>query len=208
MRRFVGWFLALLGAAALALGAVVAGAFGPDDTLVLGPHRMSATGPALVTAPRVVPYAGPTLRVTATLDDPTGQVFVGFGQDVNVRDYLDQTAYTRVDKVSLLPWRAETTEVQGSLPLVPDPEQLSWWFGRAAGAGSATAAVPLPDAPVDVVILQPTATSGFGVDVIVSVVQDGSFVGGLATLLAGVGLIVVGLVLVRRRGADSTAVPR
>lgn len=193
----------LLGVVALAIGTTVAIAFGPDDTLSVGPHELSTTGMAVITAPGVLPYSGPTLQVTATVSRPTSTVFVGVGHDVDVRDYLSKAAYTRIDRVSL-PWRTETTQVPGTTRALTDPSELTWWLTSASGSGAAAVTFPLPDAPIDVVATDVDSAPGFTTDVTVRIVQEGVFAGAVGLLVGGVGPLVAGPLLLRSRriGAD------
>lgn len=201
MRRIGGWLLALLGVAALAAGAIVAVTFGPDDTVTLGPHQLSSTGAALISAPGAISYAGPTLQVTAALERPNARVFIGVGHDVDVRDYLSEATYTQIDEVSL-PWRTSTSEVPGRAASVSDPTALTWWLTSASGRGAATVTFPLPAAAIDVVVIDVDGATGFTTDVTVSVISQGAFVGAAALLVGGVGLLVVGSLVLRRRSAS------
>lgn len=202
MQRVAGWFLALLGVAALVVASAAAIAFGPDDTVALGPHELTTTGTALVTAPRVLPYAGPTLEVTATAVHGRSSVFVGVGHDVDVRDYLSHAAYTQIDEVSL-PWRAHTTAVPGRRHAGTSPAELTWWLTSASRRGGATVTFPLPDAPIDVVIMDLDRAPGFTTEVTVRVVQEGVFAGAVGLLLGGVGLLVAARLVLRLRSTPA-----
>jgi hypothetical protein len=208
VQRLVGWLLMGVGALALLAGAVTAAAFGTDDNVTLGPHRFTGTGCALVTAPRVISFAGPTLTLTATLVHSHAPVFIGVGSDVDVRDYLQRASYTRVDSVSL-PWRVDTTMVNGPRSAVADPRALDWWLTTAAYPHKATAAVPLPDAPIDVVVmdLAGTRSRNFTVDVVARITIPGSFAGGLAVAVAGVGLLAAGAAIRRATSRTPSGVP-
>lgn len=205
MRRVSGWFLVLVGVAALIGGTTVAVAFGPDDTLAVGPHELSTTGVALISAPGALSYAGPTLQVTAAAEQPSSSVFVGVGHDVDVRDYLSDAAYTQIDKVSL-PWRARTTSVPGRSRPVTDPTQLTWWLTAGSGRGVTTVTFPLLDAPIDVVVIVDRAP-GFTAEVTVGVIQEGAFPGAMGVLLGGVGLLAAGRLVLRGRSPSTTRTP-
>lgn len=196
MRRVSGWLLVLVGVAALIAGLAVAVAFGSDDTLAVGPHEISTTGVALISAPGALSYAGPTLEFTATAQQPDAQVFVGVGHDVDVRDYLSGAAYTQVDEVSL-PWRTDTTDVPGRTRPITDPSELSWWLTTGSGRGAATVMLPLLDAPIDVVVVVADGTPGFTTEVTVGILQEGVFPGAMGVLLGGVGLLVAGRLVLR-----------
>jgi hypothetical protein len=200
MRRVSGWLLVLVGVAALIVGLAVAVAFGPDDTLAVGPHQISTTGVALISAPGALSYAGPTLQVAATAEQPGAPIFVGVGHDVDVRDYLSGSAYTQIDKVSL-PWRAETSDVPGRTRPIADPSELTWWLTTGSGRGAATVMLPLLDAPIDVVVIIADGAPGFTTEVTVGILQEGIFPGAMGVLLGGVGLLVAGRLVLRGSSA-------
>ena len=202
MRGVVGWLLVLLGLAALTLGSAVAIAFGSDDTLAVGPHELATTGMAISTAPAALPYAGPTMQITARVERPASTVFIGVGHHVDVRDYLAGTAYTRIDKVSL-PWRTDITQVQGRTPALTDPAQLTWWLTSTSANTVATLSFPLPDVPVDVVVIDVDRAPGFITDVTVRVTQEGVFAGAVALLVSGAGLLVAGVLVLRGRSSGA-----
>jgi hypothetical protein len=206
MRRVGGWLLVFLGLAGVALGTAAAVAFGPDDSLTLGPHQLSTSSAVLITAPSVLPYSGPTLRVTATTDEPTESVFVGVGHDVDVRDYLSETAYTRLDKVSL-PWRTVASEVSGQDRPRVAPAVLDWWLASASGRARATVSLPVPATAVDVVIINGDFTPGLATEVTVSIVLEGAFLGGLGLLLGGIGLLVAAWLLLRQNSTPRRRPP-
>jgi hypothetical protein len=207
MRTVIGWLLMALGGLAVLLGGVVASVFGSDDTVMMGPHQLATPGSAIVTAPSVLPYAGPTLLLSATSPRRSAKLFIGVGRDENVRNYLAQTTYTRIESVSL-PWSVQQARVlpEGTQrgKFLGGPEQLPWWLSRStgtAGTGSVTATVPLPDSPIDLVVMDLHHLRGFAVDMTVGVEQPGIFLAAIAVALAGVGLGGVGWVL--RRSAAS-----
>ncbi|MDQ3307133.1 MAG: hypothetical protein M3499_02045, partial [Actinomycetota bacterium] len=151
-------------------------------------------GIAVVTAPGAVAYSGPTVELTVTREG-SAPVFVGVGYDVDVRDYLTATTYTQVDSISI-PLDVETSEVDGAGLPETRPGDLDWWLVSGSGRGSATVTFPLPDAAVDVVVMDPDLRPGLDVSVTVGVVRQGAFMGGLAVSLGGAGLGVVGWMLI------------
>jgi hypothetical protein len=210
MRRLFGWLLLLLGSVTAIVGVAVVVVFGPDSRLTLGPHRLTTTGRALVTAPGVIPYAGPTLTLTGATPDGSSPVFIGVGNDVDVRDYLSGTAYTRIDSLSL-PWHVQVTNRRGRGGQPANPRNLSWWLTSSVHPGGATVTLPLPDAPVDIVVMQLAGgshTSGFTVDVRATIGIPGSFAGGLALLVAGGGLLAAGWAVRRAAGTGPPISPR
>lgn len=196
MRRVAGWLLVLLGALLVLLGCTAAVVVGPDDEVASGPHSFASDGTAIVTAPEAIQYAGPTVRITvaSSSDRP---LFVGLAHDVDVRDYLAGSAYTRVDTLDL-PWDTTTSRVDGQGTPDRPPAKLDWWLVSDTGPGEAAMTFTLLDDSVDVVVTNADLRPHLRVHVTATVLRPGAFVGGLAAALAGLGLAAVGGVLVGR----------
>lgn len=193
MRRAIGWLVILVGIVAMLGGAFLAAAFGPDNTLVSGPHAFASDGIAVVTAPRAIAYAGPTVRIDVDVAEATDPVFVGVGRDLDVRDYFHGSAFTRIDELSV-PWDTVTSEVEGDGDPAADPRDLDWWLVQDTGTGSASITLALPEQTVDVVVMDPDRNPGFAPEITVAVVQKGSFAFGLALAVAGLGIVLAGWV--------------
>ncbi|MGH3447149.1 MAG: hypothetical protein ACRDP4_05955 [Nocardioidaceae bacterium] len=198
MRRAVGWLLLVVGVGCCIVGVVAAIAFGPDDTVSSGPHGFSSKGAAIITAPTAIAYSGPTVELTASTPSPTKPVFVGVAYDVDVRDYLAGASYTRVETISV-PWDTTQQQVAGDATSKRGPRGLDWWLVSSAGNGSATVTFPLPEAPVDIVVMDPDRAQGFRTHITVKVVQDGIFVVALAAIVGGLGACGAGWILARIR---------
>lgn len=205
MRRTGGWLLVLLGVLLVLLGCTAAVVFGPDNEVASGPHSFASDGTAIATAPEAIQYAGPTVRI-AVVSSSDRPLFVGLAHDVDVRDYLAGSAYTRVDSLDL-PWDTTTSRVGGQDTPGRPPAELDWWLVSDTGPGKASLAFTLPDDAVDVVVANADLRPHLRVQATVTVVRPGAFVGGLAAALAGLGLAAVGGVLVGRihRADDSDA---
>jgi hypothetical protein len=194
MRRAGGVVVLQLGVLLVILGALGAIAFGPDNRVTPEPLPLSSLGIAVITAPAALAYSGPTVELTVTRDG-SAPVFVGVGYDVDVQDYLTATPYTQVDSISI-PLEVKTSEVDGAGLPEARPGDLDWWLVSDSGRGSATVTLPLSDAAVDVVVMDPYLRPVLDVSVTPGVVRRGAFVGGLALSLAGVALGVVGWMLI------------
>src|SRR4051812_15540799 len=143
MRRGLDWLLVVLGSLVTVVGAAAALAFGPDNRVATAPHAFTSTSAVIATAPAALAYSGPTLEVTAAA--PDRRVFVGLGHDVDVRDYLAPTAYTRIDTIDV-PWSTKTTAVDGDLDPAALPRDTDFWLVSATGKDRATLRFPMPDA--------------------------------------------------------------
>jgi hypothetical protein len=191
MRRRGGLALIALGVLSVLLGAALAVAFGPDNEIGTGPHRLSTRGQAIVTAPEALAWAGPQVRLTVHSVDPGRSLFLGVAHDVDVRDFLDGVPQTRIDTIAL-PWRVTTTPIPGSGLPKGDPSDVAWWYADTQGHGTASLTWRLPDTAADVVILDPLGGDGLTVDVTAAVVAPGAFVVGLALVVLGLGVAVFG----------------
>ncbi|MDQ4006867.1 MAG: hypothetical protein M3211_02070, partial [Actinomycetota bacterium] len=152
MRRLGGLALIALGVLSVLAGVALVAAFGPDDRMATGPHRLSTPGQAIVTAPEALAYAGPRVELTVRSVGGARDLFVGVGHDVDVRDFLDATPRTRIDTIDI-PWQVSTTRLPGGgFPKGP-PAGLGWWIAEAQGRGAVTLRWHLPDVAADVLIL-------------------------------------------------------
>ncbi len=202
MRRAGGLALLALGVLSVLLGAALAAAFGPDDRMGTGPHRLSTPGQAILTAPQALAYSGPTVQLSVRSPDPQRELFLGVGHDVDVRDFIADTPHTRIDAIEI-PWRLSTTPVGGGGFPKGDPGDVEWWIADARGRGQAVLTWRLPDTAADVVILDPEGNRGLTVDVHAAVVAPGVFVVGLALVVLGLGLAVFGWALLSARTAPA-----
>jgi hypothetical protein len=194
-RRPLGWLCVVVGAALALFGLVIAVLFGPDNRLSSGPHGFTSAGAAVVTAPAALDWTGGTVEVTAS--SPGRTVFVGLADHVDVEDYLAGTAYTRVDDIDV-PWHADTSAVAGNKAIAVVPTDADFWLVRSASDDEASVRFPLPDAAVDLVVMDADAKPDFQVDLTMALVRDGAFISGLALVVIGLGVAVAGLLLLRR----------
>src|ERR1044072_2035931 len=101
MRRRGGLALIALGVLSVLMGSALAAAFGPDNEMGTGPHRLSTRGQAIVSAPEALAWAGPQGRLTLDSVHPERSLFLGVGHDVDVRDFLDGAARTQIDTIEI-----------------------------------------------------------------------------------------------------------
>ncbi|MPZ61649.1 MAG: hypothetical protein GEU93_10210 [Propionibacteriales bacterium] len=200
MRRLGG--LALLGMAVLGIlvGVALAVFFGQDNRMDTGPHRLQTGTAAIVTAPQAIAIAGPRVELEVAAVEPDRNLFVGVGHDVDVRDLLGQTPRTRIDSVEL-PWRIETSGVDGSGVPRSAPEDADWWIEQDQGRGRATVAWDLPDTAIDVVILDRDGREDLAVDVTATWEAPGAFVTGIALAVFGLGVGIFGWAVITTRVA-------
>lgn len=198
MRRLGGLALIALGVLGVVLGVALAVAFGPDNRMATGPHRLSTPGQAILTAPEALAYSGPRVQLTVAAADRQRELFLGVGHDVDVRDFLAGTPRTRIDTIEI-PWRVSTTPVRGDGSPKGDPADVGWWIADAQGRGTAELTWRLPDTAADVVILGRDGAGGLTVDVTAAVLAPGAFVVGLAMVVIGLGVVVFGWALLTSR---------
>lgn len=207
MRRLGGVCLLVAGLLSVLAGAVLAVAFGPDDRLGTGPHRLSSEASVITTAPHAIVYAGPEVELTVTSRGGARDLFVGVGHHVDVVDLLADTRRTRVERIDL-PWEVSTSTVGGSGSPRAAPTEVDWWYAQATGDGAATISWTLPEDGGDVVIADLAGRDGLTVDITAAVLVPGVFVVGAAMLVIGVGIAVLGWAVLtsgerpRRRAAN------
>lgn len=198
MRRAVGWLMVSLGAVAGIAGVGLAGVFGPDNALSSGSHSVTAIGAGFVSAPAAMRFFTPTVEIQVIAADENRELFLGVAHHVDVDDFMADSAYTRVDRVGL-PWTFETTAVPGG-PLPADPAQLDWWLLKQSGTGSLQVRLPLPKAPVELVLVDPSGDDRLDARVQFEVVVRGTFYAGLGLMLLALGLLTAGWAMRRRPG--------
>ncbi|NIK55772.1 hypothetical protein [Kribbella shirazensis] len=211
-RITLGLLLALTGLLATAAGAFAAfWLVGPDNTISTPSRELDSAGVAVVSAPSLLDRHGPTLRVTVAGDKP---LFVGVGQDLDVRDYLSGAAHTRLVQFEP-PARFGTQDLKGSTGKLTPPGELDWWVAQSA-PGSQSLSWPIQDGRYDVVVMNADGTPAVGAQVTFGVQVHRLF--GICLLVLGAGVLVLtlGLVLMLRRRparkvteklADTTEIP-
>lgn len=200
MRRSGGLALIALGVLSVLVGVTFAVAFGPDDRLSTGPHRLSSPGPVIVTAPQALAYAGPRVELRVTAERPGTPLFLGVAHDVDVRDFLGDTPRTMIETIAI-PWDVTTRQVRGDGSPKGSPQQPGWWIAQARGEGETAMMWTLPDSAADVVILDEDGQGGLTVEVTAALLAPGAFVAGLAGVVLGLGIGVFGWAVLTTRVA-------
>jgi hypothetical protein len=204
-RTALGLLLTLAGLVVTVTGAVAAfWLVGPDNTISTPSRGLSSTGLAVITAPNLLDRHGPTLHVTATGDRP---LFVGVGQDLDLRDYLAGASHTRVIRFDP-PATYSTQDMRGGTARLTPPGELDWWVAKSA-PGSQSVAWPIQDGRYDVVVMNADGTPAVGARVTFGIQVQRAF--GISLLVLGAGIVLLALGLaaltVRRRSAGSTRLP-
>jgi len=200
-RITLGLLLALTGLVATVAGAVAAfWLVGPDNTVSTSSRELASNGLAVVTAPTLLDRHGPTLHVTASGDKP---LFIGVGQDLDVRDYLSGAAHTRVIRFDP-PDAFGTQDMRGGNRKLTPPGQLDWWVAQSA-PGSQSISWPLQDGPYSVVVMNADGTPAVGAQVSFGIQVHRLFGICLLVLGAGVLILALGLALMFRRRTRATA---
>lgn len=183
--------LALLGALLAVAGIVGAAYVGPDDTVVLDEHRVTAArGAPLVTVPSLFSYDDLRLTVRARSEGP---VFLGAGEPVDVRDYVRDA---RVFEVTGINRDGSTrgARVNGeALPVAP--ERVGFWSEQAFGSGTQQLRLT-GDEPFQLVVAS-QGRADAPVSLAVGATLPGLFWACLSVAAAGVLLLLVGLVWAR-----------
>ncbi|GAA2755426.1 hypothetical protein GCM10009872_07860 [Actinopolymorpha rutila] len=207
-RVVTGVLAGLLGLLAAVAGGVAAfGLIGPDDVLTAGTHRLTTKGVAIATTPDLIGYYDARLVVTAEPARRGQQVFVGVGNDVDVRSYLAGSAGARVVDFGF-PSTMRTRPVAGSADRRVPPDRLGWWVAEESGSGARTLSWRLADGPYDVVVMNADGRPGVDVRVTAGVEFPGAFRFAVVVFAVGLVLLAVAAVVLvwgrrpRARGRD------
>lgn len=191
MRSKWGWAVAVLGAVMALLGAAIMVVLGPDSRFSTGPHAIETDGVAVVTAPKVISWAG--VRIDVLAEVPARKpIFLGLGNSVDVQSYLDKTRRLEITSFKR-PWSIETREVEGTPSLPGAATALDWWIESSAGLGGTSISADLPDQTVSLAVVSVGSSNLTGLTVSVAYGVKGGFAKGLALLLLGAGLAWLGL---------------
>ncbi len=201
-RTALGLLLSLAGLVVTVAGAVAAfWLVGPDNTISTSGRELTSQGLAVITAPDLLDRHGPTLHVTATGDEP---LFVGVGQDLDVRDYLAGAAHTRLIRFDP-PATFGAQGMRGRTTKLTPPGDLDWWVAKS-GTGQPSVAWPIQDGRYDVVVMNADGSPAVGAEVRFGVEVHRAF--GICLLALGAGIVVLALGLTlafRRRDRTATA---
>ncbi|GAA1153578.1 hypothetical protein GCM10009630_59790 [Kribbella jejuensis] len=204
-RITLGLLLTLSGLAATVAGAVAAfWLVGPDNTITTPSRQLASTGLAVVSAPSLLDRHGPTLHVSATGDKP---LFIGVGQDLDVRDYLSGVAHTQLVRFDL-PATFGTQEMRGRTNKLTPPGELDWWVAQSA-TGAQSLSWPVQDGRYDVVVMNADGSPAVGAHVTFGIQLHRLF--GICLLILGAGILVLAFglwLLGHRRPASETAAVR
>ena len=203
-RTALGLLLSLAGLVVTVAGAVAAfWLVGPDNTISTSGRELTSQGLAVITAPDLLDRHGPTLHVTATGDKP---LFVGVGQDLDVRDYLADAAQTRLIRFDP-PARFGTQDMRGRTAKLTPPGNLDWWVAKS-GTGQPSVAWPIGDGRYDVVVMNADGSPAVGAEVRFGVEVHRAFGICLLALGAGIAVLALGLTLAFRRRDRAAAAAR
>ncbi|MFW6092283.1 MAG: hypothetical protein ACODAF_10375 [Actinomycetota bacterium] len=205
MRRFVRVFVLVTGLLLTLAGAAGAVLVGPDDTVSGGERELATDTAALATGPSVLDFMGPTVHVAAALQ--SGDVFVGVGHEVDVRDYLGGVAHEEIVRVGL-PWSPQLEPREGEEDAAAvEPGTRDWWYVQASGPGRQQIAYELGPEPVSVVVMSADGTAPVTADVDVGLQFDNLFGTFLLVAGGGVVLLLAGVFVLRPRRRRGEGAP-
>lgn len=201
-RTALGLLLTLIGLVVGIAGAVAAfWLVGPDNTISTGGRSLTSDGLAVVTAPDLLDRHGPTLRVSVTGSKP---VFVGIAQDLDVADYLNGAAHTRVIRYDV-PSTISTQTMRGLEHKLTPPGDLDWWVAKSGGNGNQSIAWPMQDGRYSVVVMNADGTPAVDTKVSFGIELHRSFGISLLVLGAGIVALALGIALAFRRPSSPAA---
>jgi Domain of unknown function (DUF4389) len=148
------------------------------------------------------------VRITASSTGPARAIFIGIGRYDDVADYLAGAAYDEVSDFDADPFSVTYRHRAGAAPVTP-PAKQRFWVASAQGPGTQTLTWGVRRGTWSVVAMNADASrpvaveASFGAKLsFLGWIIAGLFVGGGLLLLAGVGLIYLG---VRRQAPLTTA---
>lgn len=197
MRRVAGWGLVVVAVLCLLAGAATAILLGPDDSITSEPQELSTDASVVVTAPGALGWSGPSFEVEARVPDADREIFVGLGNEVDVRDYTEGIGALVVESVDV-PVALSTGTVEGAPALPAAPGSLDWWLDSGVGDGTATLSTQLPVAPAQVLVAATDEGPLEGLEVTAAFTLEGGFGIGLGLVGLAVGLALFGWITLRR----------
>jgi hypothetical protein len=205
----LGILLSILGLAAVAGGAVasVVGSAQGDGYLNSGTARFSV-GSLALTSPRLdamgegtparLPFDVGTLRLRATAVDPGKAVFIGIASQADADRYLSGVHHSELLDVQRSPFRAEYRDIPGTdVPTLPAGQ--TFWKASASGPGQQELTWNLAAGSWTIVLMNADASPGVDAQLqagfrsdLIRPAATGLLVGGIAALVIGVPLLVLG----------------
>lgn len=201
----LGAVLMVCGLGALLPGALLTRLTSHGGAIDTGYHTIGSPTPALVSPTEKInsgdlPTSGPgAATLTVNARDTDQPVFLGVARTADLDAYLDGVAYDEVRDLRLRPYRVETTRHTG-IPFADPPGLQSFWLASATGS-SPTLEWKVQGDDYRVVLMNadgsPGAAANTQIGVKVSGLRGlgiGVLLGGALAALAGLGLLIWGLV--------------
>jgi hypothetical protein len=156
---------------------------------------------AIVLAPDGIDFGGgldtselTTLKVEASNNNPSGQIFIGVVGEADIEAYLNGVDYDEITGLRILPSRAIYQNYPGSV--VPgNPRSQTFWFESAYGSGIQSLIWnPEPDRHY-LVIMNEDGSAGLDMKLVVGTKAGLLFIVGAINLMIGVFLLLLSLLL-------------
>jgi hypothetical protein len=217
----LGILISLLGLAIVAGGTVAAavGTAQGDGYLTSGTARFSVGSHALTTprldavgegVPPRLPFDVGALRLRASSAEAGKDIFIGIADQADVEQYLSGVHHSELLEVESRPFRAEYRDIPGSTAPAQPAEQ-PFWRVAATGPGEQEITWNLAAGSWAIVVMNADASLGVDAQVqagfrsdLIQPAATGLLIGGLAALVVGIPLLILGAVgLGRHAGARS-----
>lgn len=211
----LGSLLAIIGIAGIAGGltaSTISARQGPDG-YISSPTRVFSTASYALASPPArigtdkVPFDLGSVRLSATSTKPGGQVFIGVGPKREVDRYLSGVNISEVAGVESSPFRVQQRDVPGTAAATP-PGEEGFWVEFASGSGTQEITMDLRSGNWVVVVMNSDAGAGVSVNLqaavrssLLATVPPALWIGGLAMLFLGAGLVSLGAIVLGRRVA-------
>lgn len=194
----LGVISAIIGVLLAVFGAATMIVLGPDSQITTGPHKVESRAGVVVTSPDIVSWRG--VEVTVLAEVPAQKpVFVGLGKQRDVQDYVGSTERLELTAFDQ-PWSSHIDHHDGEDEhLSAAPTAVDWWLDSSAGVGGSRMQMTLPNEPAQVVIASVGSSNLSGLEVTVGYGIPGGFAAGAGFLIVGIGLVLIGWLLWRKR---------
>lgn len=139
-----------------------------------------------------------TIKVQASNENPSKQIFIGIADEADVNTYLSGVDYDEIKEFRIHPFRVDYTNHPGnSAPAAPTSQ--TFWVVLDYGSGTQTLEWELETGNWVLVLMNADGSAGVNVSGTIGVkapwlfwVGIGFLIGGIVLLIIGVGLILLG----------------
>jgi len=136
-----------------------------------------------------------TIKVEASNNDPSKQVFIGIAEKSDVEDYLNGVDYDEITDFRIHPYRVHYENHPGSsIPAAPTSQ--TFWRESAYGAGTQTVEWELESGNWVLVFMNADGSAGIDLSGSVGIKVPWLFGLGIGLLIGGIIALIIGIIMV------------